>query len=1064
LQLYLTPVAIGYLTQLVLVTLISGYLLLLLRRSRHVPHIAWLARFFIAFGGFIATLFLEAVLPPTFRLYAVYVQNTCLGMALICLLRFAYKFPKLLPARRREARLALLVSVIYTLWEGGFAAFRFFQLCAGVIEYRPNWSDYALLLLFLWIPTAFLRQIGALRDGDDDSGLWARYVVPLLHPTSRAVRTLRTFALIFLLVAGLNLFNILRAVYLLTVALANLGISLGILIALFAFVLAYLNYRAETTSFMVKLAGVTLTAMLAIMGVVGWVISPAYIAHHEPGLNPKRALRFTPNARGGYDVVEIPYAFESDLGHDLQLDDGLRRGCSEALDFAFPFYGQDYWQVYVCNDGAVSLGRALPYRAFQYRYGAGTPLLLPLLMDLDPTISPGGVFVRQEAGRLILTWNRLRGFRQPEAEFTFQAILYADGAFDFAYADLPESLAFRPNDDPGASLWAVGALPGHLTGPGPQTTVLSGSNLPLQSGPEGVVQDHHLEFRQYLHALLAPLAGLILAASLFILVGFPIMFYVSLASPLNALLRGVRLIEAGDYTGGVPVQFHDEIGFLTAAFNTLAAQLGDLIHNLEARVAARTEELDRANAQLRAEIVEREQAQATVVEQQRTLAAFEERERLGRELHDGLGQVLGYINVQAQAAERLLDQGQAEAVQASLHQLAQAAREAHADVRGHILGLRAADGGAEAAKMRQDLGAVLGAYAQQFQARYGVATQLWLPEDLPTPLFAPGVEEQALRIVQEAMTNAGRHAQADKVEVIFSLVGDLVQIMVTDDGVGFDASRHVGTSAPHTPGSALHFGLEIMRERAERVGGMLETRSAPGQGTRISATLPRFLPTAEEIDDDGTLRDLRLLLADDHPLFLDGLRNLLVARGLTVAGTARDGREVLEKTRILHPDVVVMDLNMPHGGGLEATRAIKAEFPEIKIVVLTVSEDETSLFEAIKSGASGYLLKSLEANQFCRLLIGLMCGDAPLAPGLGERILAEFARSAAPGKPVVEEALTPRQLEVLGLVAQGLTYKEVGETLSLSEKTIKYHMGNILEILNVENRTQAIAYLQQHHE
>jgi DNA-binding NarL/FixJ family response regulator len=162
--------------------------------------------------------------------------------------------------------------------------------------------------------------------------------------------------------------------------------------------------------------------------------------------------------------------------------------------------------------------------------------------------------------------------------------------------------------------------------------------------------------------------------------------------------------------------------------------------------------------------------------------------------------------------------------------------------------------------------------------------------------------------------------------------------------------------------------------------------------------------------------------------------------------------------------VVVMDLNMPHGGGLEATRAIKAEFPEIKIVVLTVSEDETSLFEAIKSGASGYLLKSLEANQFCRLLIGLMCGDAPLAPGLGERILAEFARSAAPGKPVVEEALTPRQLEVLGLVAQGLTYKEVGETLSLSEKTIKYHMGNILEILNVENRTQAIAYLQQHHE
>lgn len=147
----------------------------------------------------------------------------------------------------------------------------------------------------------------------------------------------------------------------------------------------------------------------------------------------------------------------------------------------------------MCNDGAVSLGRPVPYRAFQYRYGAGTPLLLPLLMDLDPTISPGGVFARQESERLILTWDRLRGFRQPEAEFTFQAVLYADGAFEFAYAALPERLAFYPNDDPGASLWAVGALPGNLHGPGPQITSLN--ILPVQSGPEGVVQDYLVEFR-----------------------------------------------------------------------------------------------------------------------------------------------------------------------------------------------------------------------------------------------------------------------------------------------------------------------------------------------------------------------------------------------------------------------------------------------------------------------------------------------------------------------------------------------------------------------------------------
>lgn len=1071
-KIYLTPSALGYLTQLILTLCIAGYLAYLTWRStRPRPHAedkpppqrdcltALLAGFFIALTGFIVTLFLEATLLPTPRLYAVFCQNALLGAALVCLLQFVYHFPRLFPSRQREARLALLVSLLYTLWESGYAIFRFLRLRAGVVEYRPNWSDYLLLLLFLWVPVAFIRQLGVASpdDNDDEGGLWTRYVVPLLRPPDRTARALRAFTLIFLFVAGLNLFNILRAVYLLTVALANLGISLGILIALFLFALAYLNHRAETTTLMVKLVGVTLTAMLAILGVAGWVISPVYIASYQADLTAPRALRFTPAANGGYDVAATSFAFERDWGENLRLDDGLHRGCSDPFDFAFPFYGQAYRQAYACNDGAISLNRPVRYREFQYRYGAGVPMLLPLLMDLDPTISPGGVFARQEADRLILTWDRLRGFRQPEAEFTFQAVLYADGGFDFAYAALPERLTFQPNDDPGASLWAVGALPGNLSGPGPQITSLSGQDLLLHSGLDGVLQDYHLEFRQRLHTLLRPLAWLILATSLFIPVGFPIMFYVSLVNPLNALLQGVQRVEAGDYTDQVPVRYSDEIGFLTAAFNTLSAELGDLIHNLEARVAARTEELDRLNAQLRAEIVEREQAQATVVAQQRALAALDERERLGRELHDGLGQVLGYINVQAQAAEQLLNRGEGDAVQVSLHQLAQAAREGHADVRDHILGLRAADGEAETAE-RPDISAALGAYAQQFQARYGMTVHIWLSKDLPVPLFAPGVEAQALRIIQEAMTNAGKHAQASRVEVAFSLIGDLVQIVVSDDGVGFDM-RILGASD-----DTAHFGLAIMRERAERAGGVLKIRSALGQGTRISATLPRFLPKTEALDDPTELRDLRLLLADDHPLFLDGLRNMLIARGLTVIGMAHNGHEVLEKTRALRPDVVVMDLNMPHGGGLVATRAIKAEFPEIKVVILTVSEDEATLFEAVKSGASGYLLKSLEANQFCRLLTGLVRGDAPLAPGMSGRILEEFARSAAPDKPDVEEILTPRQLEVLGLVAQGLTYKEIGETLNLSEQTIKYHMGNVLETLDVEKRAQAIAYFQQHQE
>jgi two-component system NarL family response regulator len=207
---------------------------------------------------------------------------------------------------------------------------------------------------------------------------------------------------------------------------------------------------------------------------------------------------------------------------------------------------------------------------------------------------------------------------------------------------------------------------------------------------------------------------------------------------------------------------------------------------------------------------------------------------------------------------------------------------------------------------------------------------------------------------------------------------------------------------------------------------------------------------------------VKVLLVDDHPLFLEGLQNLLAARGIEVVGTASDGLEALEKVRALRPDVILMDVQMPRCDGLVATRLIKAEMPTVKIVMLTVSEEDEDLFEAIKSGASGYLLKSLDADKFFKLLSGLEQGEAPLSPGLAGKVLEEFARSAALAGPAAEAGkvaeLTPGQMEVLTLVAQGMTYKDVGETLCLSERTVKYHMGEILERLHLENRAQVIAY------
>ncbi len=215
---------------------------------------------------------------------------------------------------------------------------------------------------------------------------------------------------------------------------------------------------------------------------------------------------------------------------------------------------------------------------------------------------------------------------------------------------------------------------------------------------------------------------------------------------------------------------------------------------------------------------------------------------------------------------------------------------------------------------------------------------------------------------------------------------------------------------------------------------------------------------------------MNVLLVDDHRLLLEGLNNLLAAHGIRVVGMARDGLEAVALTRALKPDVILMDIRMPDGDGLAATRRIMAEMPEAKIVILTTSAEEEDLFEAVKSGARGYLLKSMDAEELVGALDQAQQGIPPFSPGLAAKILREFARRAAPAvdAPTAngEESpearpttgLTPRQLEVLTLVAQGMPYKEAGAKLGLSARTIKYHMAEIMQKLHLENRAQVLAY------
>jgi DNA-binding NarL/FixJ family response regulator len=205
---------------------------------------------------------------------------------------------------------------------------------------------------------------------------------------------------------------------------------------------------------------------------------------------------------------------------------------------------------------------------------------------------------------------------------------------------------------------------------------------------------------------------------------------------------------------------------------------------------------------------------------------------------------------------------------------------------------------------------------------------------------------------------------------------------------------------------------------------------------------------------------MRILIADDHALFRESLKSLLEARGHSVVGEARNGREAVELARQLRPAVVLMDLTMPEMDGLSATKILAAELPEVRIAVLTASDDDAKLFEAIKSGAQGYMLKNLESASFFTLLDGLERGEPALTPSLARKLLREFAQPAQRDRsPEDLDALTDREREVLELMVRGVTSnRQLAGELGVSENTVKFHVRNILDKLHVHNRAEVVGF------
>jgi len=202
---------------------------------------------------------------------------------------------------------------------------------------------------------------------------------------------------------------------------------------------------------------------------------------------------------------------------------------------------------------------------------------------------------------------------------------------------------------------------------------------------------------------------------------------------------------------------------------------------------------------------------------------------------------------------------------------------------------------------------------------------------------------------------------------------------------------------------------------------------------------------------------LRLLLVDDHALFREGLMALLSNQDdFTVVGEAEDIQSALDQARTLQPDIVLMDVELAGEDGVRATQQLKMEMPAVTVVMLTVRDDTQTLFEAIKAGAQGYLVKNARSRELLEQLRGLARGEAAISRRMATRILEEIRGQTEPFGP--EEELTAREMEVLELVAARLSNAQIAERLMISEHTVKNHMKNILSKLHLRNRHQAAAY------
>ncbi|MGZ5302208.1 MAG: response regulator [Actinomycetota bacterium] len=423
----------------------------------------------------------------------------------------------------------------------------------------------------------------------------------------------------------------------------------------------------------------------------------------------------------------------------------------------------------------------------------------------------------------------------------------------------------------------------------------------------------------------------------------------------------------------------------------------------------------------------------------RAEAAAAERNRMAREVHDTVAQGLVSVLLQLRAAQGAIADGKPAEATDALAEARMAAEAVFEETRRSVLGL--APSPLEGRSLEEALELEL-AWAN----RTGVVDARLVTAGTPI-VPPPDVAHTLFRIAQEALTNAIRHAQATSVRigVVYSTTG--VTLLVQDDGAGFDRTQI------EQDGEQQGLGLGGMAERARLLGGTLELDSTPGWGTRIRAWIPSPFDAQDAL---RPARPVRVLVVDDHAVIRAGIVRLLASDpGLHVVGEAGSGAQAITEWRALRPDVVLMDLQMPDGDGIEAIARIRAEDATASIVAVTAFASDELVAGAFRAGARGYIGKEASEIELVRAVRAASRGEMVVSGPAAERLYSHLNDAG----DVI--AFTERERQVFGLLERGSTDREIAAELTISVKTVEKHVGSILRKLGAQNRTQAVARVRE---